>query len=618
MTARALDRLTRLAGLDGAEPEQLERLLRPGLGVLLLTTIAVGLVTAVDAELGARLARVASAGSLVGAASAALVEIFTCPLIVWLVGFGCVSVARIAVGRCISHSVAAGPELRTWAVWAVGGMLLHSALWGVVCVVLLKEGNAHYESALHVVLLAVTMGASVPLAGFFRVQAAHVALTLGPLLVRDFLIGGEYHGYLAALGVLIGAYTLINGRHQSRALNELLAQRRRNAKLVEALRQENERSEAARLRAEEANAAKTRFLAAANHDLRQPLHAMGLLAQTLRSPRSKTAVADVGDHIIECVEGMTEVVDELLDITRLDVGNMTPRWSAFALGELLAETCRPYGTVARGKGLSLVVLGEPVFVRSDRALLARVISNLVSNAIRYTPSGAVRVLSRVDGQQVLLSVEDSGIGMAQDQLPRIFEEFYQVGNPARDRRLGLGLGLATVKRLSDKLALQVSVRSTPGQGSVFSLTLPLAAPDEAVAPVATTDDLPATRVGTQQVLVVEDDSDSRNALLGLLRAWGYDAHAAACGPSAVALLRSGACRPDALVVDLRLPDGASGTEVIHALRRAAGAELPATIVTGDVGGERMRAAQAEGFAVLVKPVRPVQIRAFLNQAFALQ
>jgi signal transduction histidine kinase len=618
MTTTGPDRLSQLAGLDGAEPEQLERLVRVGPGVLLLSTIAVGLVTAVDAELAERLARVATTGSVFNAIGAAFVEAASCPLMVWLTVFGGVSLARISVGLAVARHTPARRNLRPWALWAVGGLLLHSALWGVVCIVLLKEGNAHFESALHIVLLAVTMGAVVPLAGFFRVQAGHVLLTLGPLLLRDFLIGGQYHGFLGALSVLVGAYTLINGRNQSRALNEVLAQRQRNTRLVEALRQENERSEAARRLAEEANAAKTRFLAAANHDLRQPLHAMGLLAQTLRAPGSTTNAGEVGGHIVECVDGMTRVVDELLDITRLDVGNMAPQWSAFALDELLAEICRPCEALARAKGLALVVMGESAIVRSDRALLARVISNLVSNAIRYTPAGGVRILARVQGQQLHLSVEDSGIGIAQDQLSRIFEEFYQVGNPARDRRLGLGLGLATVKRLSDTLALQVSVRSTLGQGSVFELTLPLAAPEEPVTALAVVDDLTIPRVGAQQVLVVEDDSDSRSALVGLLQTWGCVAHAAGCEASAVALLRSGICRPDALVVDLRLADGASGIDVIRALRCAANAEMPTVIVTGDVGGERMRAARALGFAVLVKPVRPVQLRAFLNQAFALQ
>ena len=621
MTTTPMHRLTRLAGLDGVEPEQLERLVRVGPGVLLLSTIAMGLVAVVETEWLERLVRLAMTGSLLGAIADGVVsaDVASCPmLIVWLAVFGAVSLARILAGLYFVRHAGVRRNLRSWALGSVGGTLLHSALWGIVCFVMFDEGNAHFESVLHIVLLAVTTGAAVPLAGFYRVQVGHVLLTLGPLLLRDFVIGGQYHGFLAILSVLVGIYTLINGRNQWRALNEILAQRQRNAGLVEALRNENERSEAARHLAEEANAAKTRFLAAANHDLRQPLHAMGLLAQTLRVPRSKTAVSEVCGHIVECVDGMTQVVDELLDITRLDVGNMAPQWSAFALGELLAETCRPYEALARTKGLSLVVVGGSAIVRSDRALLARVVSNLVSNAIRYTPSGAVRILTRSQGQQLHLSVEDSGIGIAPDQLPRIFEEFYQVGNPARDRRLGLGLGLATVKRLSDKLALQVSVRSMPGQGSVFELMLPLAAPDEPVTAPTVSDDLTIPRVGAQQVLVVEDDSDSRHALVGLLRMWGCDAHAAPCGASALALLRSGACRPQALVVDLRLADGASGIDVVQALRRAADAELPAVIITGDVGGERMRAAQALGFAVLVKPVRPLQFRAFLNQAFALQ
>ncbi len=293
--------------------------------------------------------------------------------------------------------------------------------------------------------------------------------------------------------------------------------------------------------------------------------------------------------------------------------------TSFTLDTLLAEVCRPYTAIAREKGLTLVFLAGSVVVRSDRALLARMLSNLVSNAIRYTTAGTVRVRARRRGSQVGLTVEDSGIGIAPDQLTRIFDEFYQVGNPARDRRLGLGLGLATVKRLSDKLELHVAVRSTPGCGSVFELSLALAATaDAAHAPSPAHDDGATSRVFAQQVLVVEDDTDSRQALVGLLQTWGCVAHAAPGASGAIELLRSGRCKPDALVVDLRLADGASGIDVIHAIRRATQTNLPAVVVTGDVGSERVLAAQAAGLAVLFKPVRPLQFRAFLNHAFAAQ
>ena len=566
---------------DVAEPEQLAR--------LLLVSPMVSVLSAVGAVVSC-------------------VLYFNGPvdreLIVWLALFGSVSLARVLAGLYAPRTRTLQTHPRGWARWGLGSTLVHGLQWGLLSVVLWVPGNPEAESILHITLAAVAMGSAVHLSGFYRVLVVFVVCVLGPLVLRDLLVGTSYHAVMAMMIFLIGVYTLLNGRNQ--------------AQLIKALRLENQRSEAARRAAEAANTARTRFFAAANHDLRQPLHAMGLLAQTLHAQGPKATpvdVAEVSGHLVECVEGMTNVVDDLLEITRLDVGHMTPQSSVFGLDELLRETCQPYQALARAKGLQLAVDAGPLAVRSDRALVARVLANLVSNALRYTRAGAVRIYARPQGDHVELRVEDTGIGIAHDHLPRIFEEFYQVGNPARDRRLGLGLGLATVKRLSDLLSLSVSVQSAPGQGSVFTLLLPLA-PDRELAstqPGGT----PAVEplIASQRVLVIEDDADSRNALLGLLRQWGCDVRAAPGVHEALAWLGQG-FTPDVLVVDLRLADGASGLDAIDALRAAVGHELPALVVTGDAGSEHMLKAQARGFAVLIKPARPVQLRAFLSQALS--
>lgn len=566
---------------DAPEPEQLARLLLVGPMVSVLS--AVGAVVSCALYFNGPVDR---------------------ELIVWLVLFGMVSLARVLAGLYAPRSRSLHTHPRRWARWGLGSTLVHGLQWGLLSVVLRVPGNPEAESILHITLAAVAMGSAVHLSGFYRVLVVFVVCVLGPLVLRDLLVGTSYHAVMAGMIFLIGVYTLLNGRNQAR--------------LIQALHQENQRSEAARRAAEEASAARSRFFAAANHDLRQPLHAMGLLAQTLCAPGSKAApvdVAEVSGHLVECVEGMTNVVDDLLEITRLDVGHMTPQSLVFGLDELLRETCQPYQALARAKGLQLSVDAGPLAVRSDRALVARVLANLVSNAIRYTRAGAVRIYARPDGDHVVLRVEDTGIGIASDHLPRIFEEFYQVGNPARDRRLGLGLGLATVKRLSDLLSLSVSVQSAPAQGSVFTLTLPRA-PDHELAPMPP-GGTPAVEplIAAQRVLVIEDDADSRNALLGLLRQWGCDARAAPGAREAIAWLGQG-FTPDVLVVDLRLADGASGLDAIDALRAAVGHELPALVVTGDAGSDHMLKAQSRGFAVLVKPARPVQLRAFLSQAFS--
>ncbi|WP_382320380.1 hybrid sensor histidine kinase/response regulator [Hydrogenophaga sp. UC242_53] len=534
----------------------------------------------------------------------------------WLAAFCAVSTQRL-VASLFVYRVPRSVRLIRW--W-LSSTLVHAALWGLLSVVLLTPGPPQAESILHITLVAIAMGGSVRLPGFRLTLIAHVGLVLGPLILRDLWTANPYHAVLAFLVFLIGVYALVSGRNQSLALREIHVQRQRNEELIVALQRENERSETARGVAEEANAARTRFFAAANHDLRQPLHAMRLLSQTLLEQGHKVDVAAVSTHLVECVEGMAEVIDDLLEITRLDVGHMAPHWSSFPLDDLVRECCRPHEPLALAKGLRLDIDVGRLAVHSDRALLARVLSNLVSNAIRYTERGAVRVACALtsDESHVWLDVEDTGIGIDEEDLPRIFEEFYQVGNPARDRHLGLGLGLATVKRLSDLLSLDVSVlRSAPGQGSVFSLKLRRVAMDE-VTMSATAHPEPGAQEALlpgHRVLVIEDDADARAALTGLLRSWGCDVRSAADAATSLSHIRTG-FRPDALVVDLRLPDGASGIDALRDVRALLGDEVPAVMVTGDAGSPHMRRAQDVGLTVMVKPVRPVQLRAFLGLVFA--
>ncbi len=534
----------------------------------------------------------------------------------WLGTFCAIATLRLITALLVYRT----PRSMTLIRWWLGSTLLHAAQWGLLSVVLLTPGSPQAESVLHITLVAIAMGGVVRLPGFRLTLIAHVALVLGPLILRDLWTGSAHHALLAFLVFLIGIYALVSGRNQTMALREIHVQRQRNEELILALQRENERSETARTAAEEANASRTRFFAAANHDLRQPLNAMRLLSHTLLERGRQVDVPAVSAHLVECVEGMTQVIDDLLEISRLDVGNLVPQWSAFWLDELVRECCRPHEPLALAKGLRLDIDVPRMAVRNDRALLARVLSNLVSNAIRYTEQGEVRITCALssDAGHAWLDVEDTGIGIDDDDLPRIFEEFYQVGNPARDRHQGLGLGLATVKRLSDLLSMDVSVlRSAPGQGSVFSLKLQRVAMDETVSNHLQGADQESTGalLHGHRVLVIEDDADSRTALAGLLRSWGCEVQCTSDAASGLAHLRAG-FRPEALVVDLRLPDGASGIDALQEMRALLGEEVPAVMVTGDAGSAHMRRAQDTGLTVMVKPVRPVQLRAFLGQVFA--
>lgn len=531
----------------------------------------------------------------------------------WAVALILLSLARVVAARRYQRARPSRDRLHRWAAWAFGTILLQGLLLGALSLIWLRPAAPEVESLLHIVMATIAIGATVPLPPFYPVFVTFVVCVMGPLVLRDLWIADAYHLALAALAVATGLYTLQGGRRQAQALAQTQAERRRNAALIEALRLENDRTDQALRLAERAHEAKARFFAAANHDLRQPLHAMGLLAHTLHEGRAVPRTEEVSGRLVECVDSMTQIVDELLELAQVDAAGLVPQPEVFALDKLLHDVARTYELQARHKGLRLEIDSDALAVRGDRRLVARVLANLLSNALRYTERGGVRVASKVQGERVEVSVEDSGIGIHESEQQRIFEEFYQVGNPARDRRLGVGLGLAIVKRLSELLDLRVEVQSTLGQGSVFRVTLPLCkgAPTETAGAVSAPGD---ALLAQRRVLVIEDDADSRAALVGLLSAWGCEVQCAEDVSSTRQCLTEG-FHPEVVLADLRLAGGASGIEAVIAVRDWLGKPLPALIVTGDVGDARAQRAEAVGLNVLPKPVKPMQLRAFLGQAF---
>lgn len=530
----------------------------------------------------------------------------------WFGAFVAVSAARIAAARWYLQREAVEGDRRPWRVWAWGS-LVHAALWGAASLVFISPQAYAEESVLHVTLTAVAAGAAIHLSGFYRVLLAYILLVLAPLVLRDLWIGGSYHQLLALMSALIGLHALGNGRKQSELLHTVVHTRNRNAELVAALQQENAAVRAARAQADAANAAKSRFFAAANHDLRQPLHAVGLLAQSLQTPSGAREVPEVSQRIVECVDHLGALVDELIELSRLDAGQLRVQRETFAFAPLLAELRATHEPLARAQGLRFTVDEADQIVDSDPRLVRRVLANLVANAIRYTAEGSVQVGVRADApsRRLQVWVQDSGIGIAADELPRVFEEFYQVGNPARNRHQGVGLGLATVRRLSDALGLEVRVDSQPGHGSRFQFTLPLAEPSR-LAPsaahrLAASDD----HFQGRQVLVIEDDGDSADALRRLLTGWGCAVQLAANGRQAQACVDGGFV-PDFLLADLRLADGENGAEACRGLGRV----VPTLIVTGDAGSQAAQAAGAMGYTVMPKPVNAMRLRACMNEAFS--
>lgn len=361
--------------------------------------------------------------------------------------------------------------------------------------------------------------------------------------------------------------------------------------------------------AEQANLAKSKFIATASHDLRQPLHALGLFAATLRQKVSTPEQIALVEKIEASVNAQEEMFNALLDISRLEAGTLQAHVQPFAVQNIFDRIVRDYSVQAREKGLRLVVRSSPLAVRSDPVLLSRILSNLVNNALRYTMRGGIVVTARKYGDNVHLQVWDTGIGIAATDLPYIFKEYYQVGNAARNRKQGLGLGLNIVQRLCRLLAHPIAVRSSPGRGSVFSLTLPRSDTTNLERRQAPGRDW--SQFEQQWVVVIEDDQDVREAMQNLLTDWGLRVLAAETSDEVLASAQADVV-PALVISDYLLPNGETGITAITRLREFWGEDLPAMLISGDTSAESVLAMAASGLSVLHKPVRPAKLRALLK------
>jgi len=361
-----------------------------------------------------------------------------------------------------------------------------------------------------------------------------------------------------------------------------------------------------------ANLAKSRFLAAASHDLRQPLHALGLFVAQLHGRIRAVERRRIVARIDAALSAMNELFNALLDISRLDAGVLSPSITEFPIAKLLDRVDTTFTGAAQEKGLSLRVVSSRAWVRSDFILLERIVFNLVSNAVRYTMNGGVVVGCRQRGGDLHIEVLDSGTGIPQDQQQNIFGEFYRLGAPGGEGRSGLGLGLAIVDRLCRLLDHSVHITSLVGKGSCFSITVPRVAArpeiSESPTPASPLIDAPDRKL----VVVIDDDSLILEGMAGLFRSWGYEVLVAATDDEALAGVAERDSPPDLIVSDYHLPGQKTGIEAIECLRRALSAKIPALLVSGDTSPELLRHARASGYHLLHKPVEAMALRAMVT------
>ncbi|MES0872615.1 ATP-binding response regulator [Sinimarinibacterium thermocellulolyticum] len=357
-------------------------------------------------------------------------------------------------------------------------------------------------------------------------------------------------------------------------------------------------------KAESANQSKTRFLASASHDLRQPIHALSLFSGSLLLRPMDERTAAIARQIDQAVQSLASQLDALLDISRLDAGVIECAISTVDLHLVLSQLAAEFRPQAENRKLRLELRCEPgLMVRTDPTLFQRILRNLLSNAIKYTERGSVELFAARNGRRCRVSVRDTGPGIPESEHARIFEEFYQLHNPERDRSKGLGLGLAIVRRLTELLGVELGLESAPGAGSCFYIELPIArAADVAVPEGNMANDLNTPRI---QVLVVDDEEAIRVGMKTLLEEMGFDVEVAASTDAAIDVTRR--YRPSIVLADFRLRGSDSGMRTIEALRMV-WPDLPALLVSGDTAPDRLREARKAGIELLHKPVAAQTLR----------
>ena len=482
-------------------------------------------------------------------------------------------------------------------------LFVTSATWGAGAPLFIL-GNPSTDTLLTAIFLAVS-GLSSPLlvasrrAVYLSLLPALVplllTLTLGPSLGVWAVSANSLLLASLAAAFLMALLRLTLNQNDSLAL--FLAVRFNNEDLVGQLRSQIE--VAAR-----ANQEKTRFVASAAHDLRQPLHALGMFCAALEQQLQDTPQRPLVRNMMNAIEALEGSFGAMLDISRLDAGVVQAAPQTFPIREVFRRLYQQFGGDAEARGLSLRFRATRRIVRSDPLLLERVLANLVQNALRYTRTGGVLVAARRHPRGVALEVWDTGVGIPEDKREMIFREFYQIDNPERDRGRGLGMGLAIVQRLCNLLEHPLEVSSTVGRGSVFRVVVPAGDASAIDTPTSEADTLPPRKLGVVTVLLIDDELAIRDATRELLRPLHVDVLTAGTIAEAVELAGEARDRLDLILSDWRLRGQENGVQAVRAVRAVAGEATPAMLITGDTSPELLKLAHESGLVILHKPLQP--------------
>jgi signal transduction histidine kinase/CheY-like chemotaxis protein len=496
-------------------------------------------------------------------------------------------------------------NLKYFSLFLVIGSATAGVIWGLGGLLLFSETRLEYQVLLVFAFMAMTGGSTFTLSIYMPTYFVYAPLALLPITMKLLTLGTKVHIGLAILMVIFLVMLTLFNIKINRNFRRSLELRFENLQLIEQLTEQ--RSEA-----ERANKAKSSFLAAASHDLRQPLYSLGLFTSVLDESTTDPKIRKIVEQINLAMDSLTSLFEALLDISKLDAGVVEAKKLSFTLQPLFEKLANGFDMQASEKGLLIQWPQTTCQVTSETNLLEQILRNYLENAIRYTESGAITVKCIAINGMAVVSVSDTGIGLPQEELRDIFTEFYQVGNAERDRKKGLGLGLAIVKRTAKLLEHEISVVSEVGVGSTFSIKIPLVEHEFDTQQSLDMQIIPAKSETSLLIALVDDEESIREGLLQLLRLWGYEVIVAASGTQLIEQLEQMGRQPNVLITDYRLANNLTGMDVIAALNAMFQEDIPALIVTGETDEKQIKQMNTGNFQVLHKPVHPAKIRAFLR------
>ncbi|MGE0062890.1 MAG: hybrid sensor histidine kinase/response regulator [Xanthobacteraceae bacterium] len=511
---------------------------------------------------------------------------------------------RFVLLRAYARAKPEHADWRRWGIAATLSALAGGVAWGSATLFLMVDGRADLQLLVFLTAAGMSAGSITAFGTFLPAYYCSLFPMMVPTVIWSMFQSDTLHWTYAILSLLWIVIMAMLARTFSRILVESLSLQFENLSLANSLRQQKEVAEAA-------NVAKSRFLAAASHDLRQPVHAIEMFVGALAGqPMSSDARRLVG-QIKGSVDSLGGLFNSILDISRLDAGIVDARPRPFPIAPLLERICRDERQVADRKNVDVRLMHSSAIVEADPVLLERILRNLISNAARYTEAGRILIGCR-RGKRLSIEVWDTGPGISEAHRELIFQEFFQVGNSERSRTRGLGLGLAIVRRLSGILHMPVTLESVQGKGSAFKVSVPLSV--EAIEmPHGVPDDSAVFDFQRKlRIFVIDDEPEIQVAMQALLGAWGHAVVAAGSGDDIIAQIDGMKTPPDLVISDYRLRGGENGLHAIKRLRERFDGGLPAILITGDTAPDRLREAAASGCFLMHKPISNARLRAAIT------